>query len=98
LPWAALARYVAIQAEVLEAQELALPSPGLLRRSRRIAQELDVQGWPVEAVHVRTFAGRLALALGHPAIARAELARAVAARTRGTADLRAQAWHAAGRR
>ncbi|MDQ1440792.1 MAG: hypothetical protein QOG97_1020 [Acidimicrobiaceae bacterium] len=95
LPWAALARYVAIQAEVLEAQELALPSPGLLRRSRRIAQELDVQGWPVEAVHVRTFAGRLALALGHPAIARAELARAVAARTRGTADLRAQAWHAA---
>ncbi|MDQ1429017.1 MAG: hypothetical protein QOK39_2493 [Acidimicrobiaceae bacterium] len=95
LPWAALARYVAIQAEVLESQELGAPSTRLLQRARRIAGELDAQGWPVEAVHVRTFAGRLALALGHPAIARIELTRAVAARARGTADLRAQAWHGA---
>jgi hypothetical protein len=43
---------------------------------------------------VRTFAGRVALAIDRPAIARAELAQASAARRRGTADLRAQAWHA----
>jgi hypothetical protein len=43
-------------------------------------------------MHVRTFIGRLALALGQPALARAELA---GPRRRGPAELRAQAWHAA---
>ena len=95
LPWAALARYVAVQAEVLESEDQATPPPGLLRRCQMIAAELDAQGWPVESVHVRTFAGRLALVLGRPAVAHAELSQAVAARRRGTADLRAQAWHAA---
>jgi CHAT domain-containing protein len=95
LPWAALARYVAVQAEVLESEDQAMPPPGLLRRCQRIAAELDAQGWPVESVHARTYAGRLALVLGRPAVARAELSQAVAARRRGTADLRAQAWHAA---
>jgi len=94
-PWAAQARYVAIQAEVLAIQDHGLPPPGLLRRGRRIAAELEAQGWAVEALHVRTFVGRMALALGRPALARAELAQAAAARTHGTADLRAQAWHAA---
>ncbi|MDQ6614191.1 MAG: CHAT domain-containing protein [Actinomycetota bacterium] len=95
LPWAALARYVAIQAEILQYEDQGAPPPGLLRRCQRIAAELDAQGWPVESVHVRTVVGRMALALGRPALARAELSHAVAARTRGTADLRAQAWHAA---
>ncbi len=83
LPWAALAQYVAIQAEILEVEDQAVPAPGLLPRCRRIAAELDARGWPVESVHVRTFAGRIALALGRPAVARAELAQAVAARSRG---------------
>ncbi len=43
---------------------------------------------------MRTFVGRVALALGQPAVARAELAQAAEARRRGTADLRARAWHA----
>ena len=94
LPWAAQARYVALQAEALVSEDHQVPPPDLLRRSRRIAVELEQQGWPVEALHVRTFVGRLALALGRPAIARAELAQAAGARARGTADLRAQAWHA----
>lgn len=94
LPWAALARYVAIQAEVLSCEDEQVAPPDMLRRSRRIAVELERHGWPVEAVHVRTFIGRMALARGHPAVARTELARAAAARTRGTADLRAGAWHA----
>lgn len=93
--WAALARYVAVQAEILAREDdRDLPPPTLLRRCRRIALELEEEGWPVESVHVRTFAGRLALAFGHPRIARSELAIAVAARHRGTADVRAQAWHA----
>ncbi|MGH9124637.1 MAG: hypothetical protein ACRDZ8_07905, partial [Acidimicrobiales bacterium] len=92
-PWAALAHYVQIQAEILEAQDEAAPPPeSLLDRSRRIAAELLTEGWPVESVHVRTFAGRVALALGRPDIAREELALAASARSRGTADLRARAW------
>ncbi|MEA2971548.1 MAG: hypothetical protein QOG82_6 [Actinomycetota bacterium] len=93
-PLAAQARYVEVQAEVVAVQDLGLPSPDLLRRSQRIAGELQSQGWLVEALHVRTFVGRIALALGQPDVARAELAHAVGARSRGTADLRARAWHA----
>jgi tetratricopeptide (TPR) repeat protein len=91
-PLAAQARYVEVQAEVLALQDRGLPSPDLLRRSQHIATELESQGWLVEALHVRTFVGRIALALGRPAVARAELTQAAAARSRGTADLRARAW------
>ena len=94
-PWAALARYVGIQAEVLATQDDDRPPLDLLGRSRELAGELERQGWPIEAVHVRTFVGRLALALGRPAVARRELADAAAARRRGPAEQRAQAWHAA---
>jgi tetratricopeptide (TPR) repeat protein len=93
-PWAAQARYLAMQAEILASQDAA-PPPELLGRSRQLATELDRHGWRIEAVHVRTFVGRLALGLGRPAVARAELADAAAARRRGPAELRAQAWHAA---
>jgi tetratricopeptide (TPR) repeat protein len=92
--WAAQARYVAVQAQVAAIEDRQTPPLSLLSRSRRIAAELASQGWPVEAAHVRTFVGRMALALGRPAVARAELALAAPARARGTADLRAQAWHA----
>ena len=93
-PWSALARYVALQAEVLSVQDEQAPPRDLLRRARRIGPDLEAQGWPVEALHVRTFAGRMALALQRPAIARSELAQAEGARRRGTAALRADAWHA----
>jgi tetratricopeptide (TPR) repeat protein len=94
-PWAAQARYVGIQAEVLASQDDDRPPLDLLGRSRDLALELERQGWPIEAVHARTFVGRLALALGRPAVARRELAAAAAARRRGPAEQRAQAWHAA---
>ena len=94
LPWAAQASYVAVQAEVLSSEDQRVPPPDLLRRSRRIAADLQAHGWPVDALHAQTFVGRLALALGRPAVARAELQKAAAARSRGTADLRARAWHA----
>jgi hypothetical protein len=92
--WAAQARYLEVQAAVLAAQD-GRPPPRLLGQCRQLATELDRHGWRIEAVHVRTFVGRLALGLGRPAVARAELAGAAAARRRGPAELRAQAWHAA---
>jgi CHAT domain-containing protein len=93
-PWAAMADYVSIQAEVLGTEDQQLPPAGLLDRCQAVAHELEGQGWTVEAVHVRTFVGRLALALDQALLARSELAQAVMARRRGTADLKARAWHA----
>jgi hypothetical protein len=94
LPWAALARYVALEAEVMEVEDEGVPPPDLLDRARAIAVELGAQGWRLEALHVRTFVGRIALALDQPDVARSELTAAAAARHRGTAAARARAWHA----
>ncbi len=94
-PWAALADYVAMQAEILATEdEAAPPARGMLARTRRIARLLEVQGWPVEALHVRTFLARVALALDRPEVARRELADVVGDRRRGSALLRVEAWHA----
>ncbi len=92
--WAALADYVAVQAEIAAAEEeLRLPET-LLRRTRTIARALDAHGWPVEAMHVRTFLGRVALSLGRDATVRRELAPVAATRHRGTVDARTTAWQA----
>lgn len=93
-PWAALADYVTMQAEVLATEDDERPPAGLLRRARRIAAELDAEGWPGEALHVRTFVGRIALAQNRPDVVRRELAGAARLRQRGPVEGRAQAWHA----
>ena len=94
-PWAAVADYVAMQAEIRATEDVAvLPSGGMLTRTRRIARLLEVQGWPVEAMHVRTFLARVALALGRPEVARRELVDVESARAHGSAQLRVEAWHA----
>jgi tetratricopeptide (TPR) repeat protein len=93
--WTALAHYVAIQAEVAAVQEQRRPPEALLERSMAIAAELEGQGWGAEALHVRTFVGRMALALGRHDVARTEPARTERARSTGTAAARARAWHAA---
>ena len=89
-PWAAVADYVAMQAEIRATEDVAvLPSGGMLARTRRIARLLEVQGWPVEAMHVRTFLARVALALGRPEVGaagarrRRERARPTARRSCG---------------
>ncbi len=92
--WAALADYIALQADVVAVEELTNPPPKLLARARRTAAELERRGWPTEALHVRTFVGRVALALGRVDVARAELALATGAHRHATAELRVQAWHA----
>jgi tetratricopeptide (TPR) repeat protein len=90
LPWAALADYVDIQAEVLASEDSAAPPKGLLERCRQVAMLLEENGWRVEAGHVRTFVGRIALAVGRPDAGRQELANEAAAHRRGTTDQRAQ--------
>jgi tetratricopeptide (TPR) repeat protein len=94
-PWAAVAEYVGMQAEIVATQDDAEPPfTDMLARTRRIARLLEVQGWPVEALHVRTFLARVALALDRPEVARRELADVVGDRRRGSAQLRVEAWHA----
>lgn len=93
-PWAALAGYVGMRATIRATEDQVTPDPELLARSLAAARELEREGWPVEALHARTFVGRVALAVGRTAVAERELSRAQAARGRGPASLRAQAWHA----
>jgi Tfp pilus assembly protein PilF len=93
-PWAALAGYVRTQAVIRAAQDEATTDPALLGRAVAAARRLDEEGWRVEALHARTFVGRVALALGRPELAESELARAAAARGRGPVGERVQAWHA----
>src|SRR5262245_4354957 len=93
-PWAALAGYVGVQAAIRAHEDAVTTSPRLLTRSLAAARRLEDQGWRIEALHARTFVGRVALALGRPAVAADELARAADARGRGPVGLRAQAWHA----
>jgi tetratricopeptide (TPR) repeat protein len=93
--WAAFAEYVAIQAGVAATQEQSEPPADLVDRTLTISELLEAQGWRTEALHVRTFAARAALALNRTAEARRALGDAADARHRGPADLRARAWHAA---
>jgi tetratricopeptide (TPR) repeat protein len=92
--WAALAGYVRAQAVVRASEHQANPSPALLAPMVAAARRLDEEGWGIEAVHARTFVGRIALAVGRPEVAERTLADATGARRRGPAGLRAQAWHA----
>jgi tetratricopeptide (TPR) repeat protein len=93
-PWAALAGYVGMQATIRAREDDVVPPAALLARALAAARRLDQHGWRVEALHARTFVGRVALALGRPQAAERELARAAEARARGPVGLRAQAWHA----
>lgn len=91
--WAALAHYVAIQAEVLDEEDVGV-TPALLARCQAIAGELGDEGWSIEAAHVRTFVGRVALGLGRTDVARAELGTTSPRRAGLTAELQIDAWHA----
>jgi tetratricopeptide (TPR) repeat protein len=93
-PWAALAGYVGMQATIRAREDDVVPPAALLTQALAAARRLDDQGWRIEALHARTFVGRVALALGRPRAAEDELAKAAEARGRGPVGLRAQAWHA----
>ena len=66
-----------------------------LAAARRAIRALDAAGWGVEALDARLIAGRAALELGRPRLARRQLELAAAARHRGPVQVRTRAWHAA---
>ncbi|MDA0166635.1 CHAT domain-containing protein [Solirubrobacter ginsenosidimutans] len=66
-----------------------------LGEARRAIRSLDAAGWGVEALDARLIAGRAALELGRPRLARRQLELAAAARERGPVLQRTRAWHAA---
>lgn len=91
--WAALATYVGIRAELLQVQDHPENlAPDLRRRASLVARRLERGGLLTEALHARTFAGRIALYQRDLAGARRQLREAAGARHRGPAVSRAQAW------
>lgn len=99
--WAALARAAsaeaawveATRAEEADARDLRLEVA--LAAAQRAARALDAAGWDVEALDARLIAGRAALELGRPRVARRELALAASGHGRGPVQVRTRAWHAA---
>jgi tetratricopeptide (TPR) repeat protein len=83
----ALARYARLQADFASQPEQITPA-----QARRSADELARAGWLVPSLEARILAGRLALARGHRANAKRDLAQAARARFTGPADSRARAW------
>jgi tetratricopeptide (TPR) repeat protein len=89
--WALVARLVAARA----AWEAGARSPAALAGLARLGADLDRAGFRASALDARLMAGRMALELDRPAVARGQLARAGRARREGgTEQRRARAWHA----
>ena len=66
-----------------------------LAAAQRALRALEAAGWGVEALDARLIAGRAALELGRPRLARRQLELAAAARHAGPVQVRTRAWHAA---
>ncbi|MDA0140193.1 hypothetical protein OJ962_22030, partial [Solirubrobacter sp. CPCC 204708] len=103
--WAALARAAAAHAAWLEAERAAPEAVAgaderqarledALGTAQRAVRSLEAVGWEVEALDARLIAGRAALALGRPRVARRQLELAAAGRDRGPVQVRTRAWHA----
>jgi tetratricopeptide (TPR) repeat protein len=69
-------------------------SAALLAASRRTAAALDRNGWLVAAIDAHLVAAQVAVAIGRPAVARAELAGLVTPRRGDPAALRSRAYYA----
>ncbi len=87
---AALACQVSLRAASLSGDR----SPALLEAVRRNAEALDAAGFTLQALDPRLLAAQLALALGRPGVARAELSRARPGRRRAPVQIQSRAWQA----
>jgi CHAT domain-containing protein len=87
--WAALARYTELLARLAGATEQVRAGDAV-----RAAAALERAGWTYWAVEARLTAGRLALDQGLAALAGRQLDLVSGWRRRGTAQQRAQGWHA----
>lgn len=88
--WALQARFL----ELLATSATDAEPSTIVAEAQRIADELSAAGWSGEAARARALAGRLLIECGRIPAARRQLTIAAAARSRGTADGRAAAWHA----
>ncbi len=88
--WQALARFAGIRAALLGSER----TPAILGAARRTAQVLERLGWTIPSVEARVIAAQVALEIGRPATAAAELMRVSRARRSGPVRVRIQAWHA----
>lgn len=86
--WAALARLHVLTARLATGSRPVRPA-----QPATIADVLDAAGWSAAAVEARLLAGRLALDRGRLAVARTQLRLVSRRRRRGSAAMRAQAWH-----
>src|SRR4051812_16709583 len=102
--WSALAKAAAAQAAWMEVGGASAGGDDgarmerlevALAEARHALRSLDAAGWGVEALDARLIAGRAALELGRPRLARRQLELAAAARERGPVLQRTRAWHAA---
>ncbi|WIX88132.1 CHAT domain-containing protein [Amycolatopsis sp. DG1A-15b] len=88
--WAALGGYLALRAR----RDSGHRTTAMLRSGQRTVAALADAGWVVPALDARLIVASLALALGRPAVAEAELTVVGRAGRDGPAELRARAWHA----
>ncbi|WP_410613319.1 CHAT domain-containing protein [Amycolatopsis sp. lyj-109] len=88
--WAALGGYLALRAR----RDSGLRTTAMLRSGQRTVAALTEAGWVVPALDARLIVASLALELGRPAVAEAELTVVGRAGRGGPAELRARAWHA----
>ncbi|WP_410572247.1 CHAT domain-containing protein [Amycolatopsis sp. cmx-4-61] len=88
--WAALGGYLALRAR----RDSGLRTTAMLRSGQRTVAALTAAGWVVPALDARLIVASLALELGRPALAEAELTVVGRAGRGGPAELRARAWHA----
>jgi CHAT domain-containing protein len=88
--------YQAFACEVrVHAEWLAgVRTPALLAESRRAAAALARSGWAVAAADARLIAAQVALSLGRPGVARAQLAGLLGARRNDPAEIRSRALQA----
>jgi len=86
----ALAQEIRIRAAWLAGER----THSLLAASQRTAAALERNGFAVAATDAHLIAGQVALELGRPAVARAQLTPLAVARRRDPAELRARAFHA----
>ncbi|MEV5718101.1 CHAT domain-containing protein [Amycolatopsis mediterranei] len=88
--WAALGGYLALRAR----RDSGLRTTAMLRSGQHTVAALTDAGWVVPALDARLIVASLALELGRPAVAEAELTIVGRAGRGGPAELRARAWHA----
>lgn len=88
--WAALARLVALRAELMSGNGTRMPDQAL----HEMVRTLTAASWPEAALEARLAAARCLLGRGRHDQATAMLTEAASGRLRGPAALRARAWYA----